>query len=100
MKKSQYVFITAARNGATYITKTVESLMNQIILPERWVIVSNDSTGQADVIAAKYTAKYDFIQFIKVDANSEWNFDSQIKAFPDVFMVTMSQTDTFQNKMY
>jgi glycosyltransferase involved in cell wall biosynthesis len=76
-----YVLVTAARNEDAYIEKTIQSVISQSILPRRWVIVSDGSTDRTDEIVAKYTAKYDFIHFIKVDANSKRNFASQVKAF-------------------
>lgn len=78
--KSSYVLITAARNEAAYIAKTIESVISQTILPEKWVIVSNGSTDQTDEIVSQYAAKHNFIKFVRVSENNHRNFASKVNA--------------------
>ncbi len=64
-KESAYVLITPARNEAAYIEKTIHSVINQTILPLKWVIVSDGSTDGTDEIVKKYLAANPFMQLLK-----------------------------------
>ncbi|MFX0199832.1 MAG: glycosyltransferase, partial [Candidatus Hodarchaeota archaeon] len=81
MQKNSYVLITPARNEQDYIQKTIESVVSQTILPEKWVIVSDGSTDHTDEIVSHYAAKHDFIQFIRVSEHIQRNFWSKVHAF-------------------
>ncbi|MDA8089843.1 MAG: glycosyltransferase family A protein [Actinomycetota bacterium] len=59
----EYVLITAARNEAAYIARTIESVCMQTIRPSKWVIVSDGSTDETDEIIKKYAVKHNFIFF-------------------------------------
>ncbi|MGH1362061.1 MAG: glycosyltransferase [Calditrichia bacterium] len=76
----KYTLITPARNEEAYLEKTIQTVIAQTILPQRWVIVSDGSTDRTDEIAGKYAAEYDFIQLIANDADAERNFGSKSKA--------------------
>lgn len=78
--KTHYILITAARNEDAYIERTIQSVISQSILPKRWVIVSDGSADRTDEIVARYAAKYDFIQLIKVDASTKRSFASKVNA--------------------
>lgn len=75
---TRYVLITAARNEEKYIERTIQSVISQTILPEKWVIVSDGSTDGTDEIVKRYEAHYDFIQFMCLESNGERNFASQV----------------------
>jgi len=76
-----YVLITAARNEASYIESTLQSVIAQTMRPSRWVIVSDGSTDQTDEIAERYSKKHNFIDFIRIDRrNRERNFASKVIA--------------------
>ncbi len=64
-----YVLITPAYNEEDYLEKTINSVIHQTILPERWVIVSDGSTDRTDEIARDYAEKYQFIKFIRTEDN-------------------------------
>jgi len=76
----KYVLITPARNEEAYLEKTIQSVIAQTILPQRWVIVSDGSTDRTDEIAAGYARKHDFIQLITNEGDTERNFGSKSKA--------------------
>ena len=48
--KKEYVLITPARNEEIYIEKTIQSVISQTVLPQKWVIVSDSSTDNTDEI--------------------------------------------------
>ena len=49
----KYVIISPARNEATFIQKTLDSMVAQTLVPERWVIVDDGSTDRtAEIVEA------------------------------------------------
>lgn len=77
---TKYVLITAARNEEVTIEKTIQAVISQTILPQKWVIVSDSSTDRTDEIVKKYVDKYDFICLHRREADSSRNFASQVYA--------------------
>jgi glycosyltransferase involved in cell wall biosynthesis len=80
MNTVKYVLITAAKNEESYIEKTIQSVINQTIKPERWIIVSDGSTDQTNDIVEQYKNKYKFIDLIALPPNKERNFSSKVNA--------------------
>ena len=56
---SRYVIVTPARNEAQFIELTLKSVLEQTILPLKWVIVSDGSTDGTDEIVKKYASDHD-----------------------------------------
>jgi len=79
--KHTYVLVTPARNEEAYIEKTIQSVVSQTILPQKWVIVSDGSTDKTDQIVEKYESKYDFIELVKAENSENRNFGSKVNAF-------------------
>jgi len=80
MKDIRYALITPAHNEEEYIEKTIESVISQTVLPNKWVIVSDGSTDGTDGIVAKYAAKHDFIKLVRIDRDPTRDFGSAIRA--------------------
>lgn len=80
MKIEKYILITAAKNEELYIEKTIQSVLNQTIKPERWIIVSDGSTDQTDQIVKQYKNNYKFIDLITLPSIKERNFSSKVNA--------------------
>ena len=60
----QYVLISPCRDEVDYIQTTIDSIVNQSLLPAKWVIVDDGSTdGTQDIIAAA-AATHDFIEVV------------------------------------
>jgi biofilm PGA synthesis N-glycosyltransferase PgaC len=59
-----YVLITSAYNEAKYISKTIESVVQQKHLPLQWIIVSDNSTDGTNDIIKEYALKYPLISFV------------------------------------
>jgi poly-beta-1,6-N-acetyl-D-glucosamine synthase len=59
-----YSIITAARNEEGYITKTLDSVVNQSVLPTEWVIINDGSTDKTSELIAVYATKYLWINHI------------------------------------
>lgn len=78
--RAKYVLITPARNEEAFIEKTIQSVLAQTVLPEKWVIVSDGSTDRTDEIVEEYTKKYDFIELVRRSGDQQRNFGSKAKA--------------------
>jgi len=81
MRDIKYVIITPARNEEAYIEKTIQSVIAQTILPQKWVIVSDGSTDHTDEIAQKYAIKYSWIEFMRMPQHADRNFAAKVNAF-------------------
>lgn len=57
-----YAIISPARNEAETITKTLDSVLAQTILPKRWIIIDDGSTDDTARILADYAARHAFIE--------------------------------------
>ena len=64
-KISIYLLITPARNEAHSIELDIKSALAQVVRPLKWVIVSDGSADERDVIVSKYAAEHHtlFVQF-------------------------------------
>lgn len=75
-----YVLITPARNEEAYIEKTIQAVISQTILPEKWVIVSDGSTDRTEEIVTSYLNNYSFIYLLRREGDKQRNFGSQVRA--------------------
>jgi len=80
-RRQPYVLITPAHNEEAYIEKTIRSVVDQTVLPQRWVIVSDGSTDRTDEIIQSYTLNYDFIRYSASTKASGRSFGSKVRAF-------------------
>lgn len=64
-KRDGYVLVTAARNEERYIGLCIESVLSQNVLPRKWVIVSDGSTDDTEIIVNKYEKDHPFIHLIR-----------------------------------
>ncbi len=80
MNTVKYVLITAAKNEELFIEKTIQSVLNQTIIPEKWIIVSDGSTDRTNNIVEQYTSKNKFIDFVALPPGEKRNFGSKVIA--------------------
>jgi len=78
-----YVLVTAAFNEELYIAGTIESVIRQTILPQRWVIVSDGSTDRTDSIVKEYAAQHGFISFIRREKQGGHDFSAKSLALEE-----------------
>jgi len=69
-----YVLITAARNEAEFIQRTIDSVVGQTVRPLRWIIVSDGSTDDTDDIVKKYVPNHDWIELLRLPERAQRNF--------------------------
>jgi len=86
MKDIKYVLITPARNEESYIEKTIRSVISQTVLPEKWVVVSDQSTDRTDEIVKAYAEKNSFISLVRVRERKITSFAAKVKAFENGYM--------------
>jgi glycosyltransferase involved in cell wall biosynthesis len=77
----KYVLITPARNEEDYIEKTIQSVIAQTVLPEKWVIVSDGSTDRTDDIVKQYAEGKEWIEFIRLPERKERHFAAKVQGF-------------------
>jgi biofilm PGA synthesis N-glycosyltransferase PgaC len=80
-KMLSYVLITPARNEEAFIEQTIKSVIQQTILPARWVIVSDGSTDATDDIVKKYFAEHPWIELVRMPERKERHFAGKVHAF-------------------
>jgi glycosyltransferase involved in cell wall biosynthesis len=77
----KYVLITSARNEEAFIAKTLDSVVNQTVLPERWVIVDDGSTDRTPEIVERYADRYPWIDLVRLPQRQDRNFAAKVYAF-------------------
>lgn len=81
MSESEYVLITAAYNEVAHIGATIEAVLAQSVTPLKWVIVSDGSTDNTDVIIKQYAEQCNFIEYIRREkTNTSPGFVSKVRA--------------------
>jgi glycosyltransferase involved in cell wall biosynthesis len=76
----KYVLITAARNEEAFIRKTLDSVVAQTLLPERWVIVDDGSTDHTAEIVESYGKRHPWIELVRRRQDGDRNFASKAHA--------------------
>lgn len=64
-----FYIVIPAYNEEAHIDKTLQSLIDQSLLPSRVVVVNDGSTDRTGQIIDDYAAKYDFIAGIHIQSN-------------------------------
>jgi glycosyltransferase involved in cell wall biosynthesis len=82
MNTHAYVLVTPVKNEERTIEITIQSVINQTLLPKEWVIVSDQSTDSTDDIVQQYAAIHEFINLVRVQQGS------QERSFASVVHVT------------
>ena len=75
-----YILITAAKNEEKHIQKTLDSVINQSILPLKWIIVLNGSTDSTETIIEPYIKDFEWIELIKLPDEVKRDFSAKARA--------------------
>ncbi len=62
----KFVIISPVRNEEDFVEKTIESVINQTVIPDEWIIVNDGSTDLTQEIIEKYTRDNDWIKLINL----------------------------------
>src|SRR6266705_1323731 len=76
-----YVLITPAHNEEAFIAKTLDSMIAQTVLPERWVIVDDGSTDHTAEIVERYASHYPWIELVRLPQHRNRSFAGKVHAF-------------------
>jgi biofilm PGA synthesis N-glycosyltransferase PgaC len=76
-----YVLITPARNEKENIEQTIQSVIHQVFLPKKWVIVSDGSTDGTDDIVMRYLPNNPCIEFVRLSEHRDRNFSAKVNCF-------------------
>lgn len=68
--KMKYYVIIPAHNEATFIKHTLDSMVNQTLLPNRLLVVNDNSTDLTPEIIKEYTHTYPWIELINRESSS------------------------------
>jgi glycosyltransferase involved in cell wall biosynthesis len=77
----KYVLITPAHNEERFIAKTLDSMIAQTVLPERWVIVDDGSTDETGEIVERYASRYPWIELVRLAQHPDRSFAGKVHAF-------------------
>jgi glycosyltransferase involved in cell wall biosynthesis len=77
----KYVLITPAHNEEAFIQKTLDSMVAQTLLPERWVIVDDGSTDRTAEIVESYEKQYPWMELLRRPRGSDRSFAGKVYAF-------------------
>jgi poly-beta-1,6-N-acetyl-D-glucosamine synthase len=61
---TKYVVITPVRDEEEHLQSTIESMVQQTVLPEEWVIVDDGSKDQTRKIIDEYASRYPWIKAV------------------------------------
>lgn len=74
--------VIPAHNEAEFIEKTLQSLVEQTLLPKKIMLVNDHSSDDTEKIISSFSQQYDFIEYINISSSEEHLPGSKvIKAF-------------------
>src|SRR5215467_2734456 len=77
----RYALITPAHNEERFIAKTLESMVAQTLLPERWVIVDDGSKDATAKIVEKYAKDHRWIDLVRRTQRRDRSFAGKVHSF-------------------
>lgn len=72
--------MTSANNEEAFIEGTIRSVLAQKVLPQRWVIASDNSTDRTDEIVRSYARQHNFMRFLRITRPPGRNFGAKVLA--------------------
>jgi poly-beta-1,6-N-acetyl-D-glucosamine synthase len=76
----RYVLLTPAKNEESTIGKTIDSVLNQSLIPSEWIIISDGSTDETDSIVAAAAQANAWIRLIQLPARERRSFSAVVHA--------------------
>lgn len=77
----KYVLVTPVRNEEKFITRTLDSMVAQTLLPERWIIVDDSSTDRTAEVVSKYASRHSWIELVRHPSGPNRSFAAKVHAF-------------------
>ena len=66
-----YIIVSPVKDEDKYIEYTIQSVIEQTIMPGKWIIVDDGSRDRTSEIIANYSNRYKWIQTLKLRRNSQ-----------------------------
>src|SRR5215813_2571237 len=76
----KYFLITSARNEEAFVRKTLESMVTQTVLPERWMILDDGSADRTAEIVETYAKRYSWIELVRLPQRQDRTFAAKAHA--------------------
>lgn len=76
-----YVLITPTRNEEAFIGQTIDSMIQQTVLPLKWVIVDDGSTDKTAEIVSRYLEQHPWIEMVQRPQRLDRSFAGKVQAF-------------------
>ena len=76
----KYILITSARNEEKFLDGTIQSVVAQTLLPERWVIVDDGSTDRTAEMVERYVKSHPWIELVRRPQRQDRNFAAKAHA--------------------
>jgi poly-beta-1,6-N-acetyl-D-glucosamine synthase len=76
-----YILITPARNEDAFIEKTIVSMINQTVLPVKWVIVDDGSTDKTPDIIRRYLPEHPWMGMVQMPQRRDRSFAAKVQSF-------------------
>ncbi|MGD8778949.1 MAG: glycosyltransferase family A protein [Ignavibacteria bacterium] len=67
----KYIIVTPCKNEDKYIVECIKSIIGQKILPEKWIIVNDNSTDKTKEIILSYSNLYSWIELVNYNMCSD-----------------------------
>jgi glycosyltransferase involved in cell wall biosynthesis len=77
----RYVLITPARNEERFIERTIQSVINQTVLPSKWIIVNDGSTDATASIVRRYLERHQWMELVDLPTHRDRSFAAKVHAF-------------------
>ena len=69
--KTSYILISPVHNEEAHLDALIDSVVNQTVLPRKWVLVNDASTDDTARIIAQHEAKHEFIKLLHLPRDGE-----------------------------
>jgi biofilm PGA synthesis N-glycosyltransferase PgaC len=76
-----YALITPARNEEAFIEKTIRSMIQQTVLPMKWVIVNDGSTDGTGDVVKRYLPEHSWIEMVEIPQRQDRSFAKKVHSF-------------------
>src|SRR6478752_2067006 len=76
----RYVLLTPVKNEESTIGVTIDSVLNQSVIPVEWIIVSDGSTDKTDSIVTAAAQSHPWIRLLQLPARSTRSFSAVVHA--------------------
>ncbi len=76
-----YVLVTPAHNEEAFIEKTIVSVVNQTVLPVKWVIVDDGSTDKTPEIIKRYLPEHPWMEMVQMPQRRDRSFAAKVQSF-------------------